>query len=129
MLFYGFKDARAELRIMIPAGIVLPVTVPQGKIDPIKKLFTRFYGWAMKSEDERKDGKGDAEEVLDERCKARGEFPDGHVDLYVRPVKVSPWFPPVRLNRLEILEGKPAMDEVHLFSQLPEEVRKLQGAD
>ncbi len=100
--------------------------MPPEKIEGVRKLFTRFYSWALLPEEGRKDGKGDVEEVLDDRCKARGEYPDGHVELCVRPIKLSPWIP-VRLSREELIHGKKTMDEVYGWLQLPEDIRNFQG--
>lgn len=124
-VLYGYKDGHAKIAVDTPV-LEVPVPVPPEKIAGIRKLFTRYYDWALKSEEERKDGKGDIEEVLDDRCKARGGYPDAHVDMSVRPIKLSPWFP-VALSREEIIRGKPAMDEVWGWLQLPEEIRMLQG--
>lgn len=126
-LFFGYKDGRAELKVTTPIGIVIPVSISITQISLIKRVFDRFYGWAKKTDEERLGGLGDAEEVLDDRCKARGEFPDGHVDLSVRPVKIAPWVS-IGLSREEVLTGKPVMDEVNLWASLPEDVREFQGA-
>lgn len=124
-VLYGFKDGHAKVCVDTPV-LEVPVPVPPEKIQGIKRLFTRFYDWALKSDEERKDGKGDVEEVLDDRCKARGEYPDGHVDLCVRPIKLSPWIP-IELSKEEVVRGKKTMDEVWGWLQLPEEIRILQG--
>jgi hypothetical protein len=125
-LFFGFKDGRGELKVKTPIAIVVPVTIPPEKIPLIKKAFDEAYPWALKSEAERKDGKGDIERVLDDRAKVVFGFPDGSVKICVRPIKLSPWIP-VTLSREELLEGKPAMDEVNMWLELPKEVRDLQG--
>ncbi len=124
-VLYGFKDGHAEVLVVTPIKD-FHVPVPVEKIEGVRKLFTRFYGWALKTDEERKDGKGDVEEVLDERCKARGEYPDGHVELCVRPISLSPWIP-VTLSKEELIHGKKTMDEVYGWLQLPEEVRNFQG--
>lgn len=131
-VLYGYKDGRAY--VCVTYGVELPhQEVPPAKIPDVRKLFSRFYGWALKSEEERKGGKGDVEEVLDDRCKVRGEYPDGHVDLCVRVAKYVPlvkievpWIP-IELSKEEVIQGKKTMDEVWGWLQLPEDVRNLQG--
>jgi len=126
-LFYGYKDGRCELKIMTPIGLSVPVTVPSEAIPTIKKVFDEAYLWDMKAEEERKDGKGDLERVIEVRAKVVYGFPDGHVVISVRPVKVAPWLS-VEITREELIEGKKAMDEVNLWNLMPVEVREMQGA-
>lgn len=131
-VLYGFKDAHVE--VCVKVAIDLPTQqVAPAKIPPLKRTFDRFCGWALKSDAERQAGKGDVDEVLDDRCKVRGEYPDGHVDLCVRLTRYVPftkievpWIPIV-LSKEEVIGGKKTMDEVYAWHQLPEDVRNLQG--
>jgi hypothetical protein len=127
-LLFGYKDARAELRVKPPGLPTIPVKVSPERAEAIKKAFDEAFVWAMKPEEERKAGKGDIERQLDDRAKAKWGFPDGHIDLYVRPMKLAPWIP-LQIDRDELLKGKPAMDEVFAWSQLPKDVREMQGVE
>lgn len=127
-LYFGYKDARAELRVKPPGLPEIPVKITPERAEQIKKAFDEAYIWAMKSEEDRKGGKGDIERVLDDRGKARWGYPDAHIQLSVRPIKIGPWIP-LTIDRDELLKGKPAMDEVYAWSQLPKEIRDMQGVD
>lgn len=126
-VLFGFKDAHAELRVRTPIKIVVPVSLTPVHIAGIRKSFSRAYDWAMKPESERAHGKGDIEDIIDPRGKVTYGFPDAHVDISVRVVAtISPWLT-AGINREELLLGKPVMEEVDLWAQLPEDVRMLQG--
>jgi hypothetical protein len=115
---YGFKDAHAVIRVTTPVGIVIPVSVTAAQIATLKKVFEEALGWTG----------GETERQLDPRAKVRFGFPDGHVDLCVKPIVLSPWIP-LALTRDEIKSGKPVMEEVCLWAGLPQDVRSLQGVD
>lgn len=123
-IIYGYKDAHAQVRVL--SAMDIPVNITPDQIEKVKEVFDLAREWALKSEAERKSGKGDIEKVLDGRAKACWSFPDGHVSLYVRPFKISPWIP-ITISREELLEGKKIMDEVHGWAKLPQDVRTLQG--
>ncbi len=127
-LLFGYKDARAELRVKPPGMPMIPVKIPIERVEAIKKAFDEAFVWAMKPEEERKAGKGDIERQLDDRGRAKWGFPDGHIQISVRPVKLAPWIP-LEIDRDELLKGKPAMDEVYAWAQLPKDVRDMQGID
>lgn len=126
-LFYGFKDARAELRVIAPIGIVVPATVPATAIPRVKAVFDEAYEWNSKPEGEREKAKGPWDREIEVRAKVTFGFPDGHVVIAVRPIKLSPWLP-VEITREELLNGKRIMDDVYLWHQLPADVREMQGA-
>jgi hypothetical protein len=115
---YGFKDAHAEIRVTAPLGIVIPVSVTAAQITALKEVFEEALGWTG----------GETERQLDPRAKIRFGFSDGHVDLCVRLIALSPWIP-LALTREELKSGKPVMEEVCLWAKLPQEVKYLQGAD
>lgn len=123
-ILYGYKDAHAQVRVS--AGIEIPVDVLPEQIEKIKEAFDAAYEWAMKSESDRTSGKGDTEKALDPRAKAKWGYPDGHISLYVRPIKISPWIP-ISVSREELIQGKKVMDEVSGWAKLSKEVRDLQG--
>lgn len=126
-LFYGYKDARCELKVLAPIGIVVPATVPAEAIPTIKKVFDEAFEWNSKPEAGRKGGK-EIERVIEVRAKVTFGFSDGHVVISVRPAKFVPWLS-VEITREEHLQGKHIMDEVNLWAQLPEDVRQMQGAE
>ncbi len=126
-LFFGFKDGRAELKVMTPIGIVVPATIPPEAIPTIKKVFDEAYEWNTKPEAERKGGKGDKERLIEVRAKVTFGYADGHVMISVRPMKLAPWLS-VDITREELLEGKKTMDEVNLWYSMPSDVREMQGA-
>jgi hypothetical protein len=126
-LFYGFKDARAELRVIAPIGIVVPATIPPATIPKVKGYFDEAYEFGMKPEEERKKVKEPWDREVEVRAKVTFGFPDGHVLLSVRPVKISPWLSTV-ITWEELREGKKVMDKVYLWHQLPDFVREMQGA-
>src|SRR4029077_20048105 len=126
-LFFGFKDARAELKVIAPIGIVVPATVPPPRIPKIKEVFDEAYDFNSKSEEERRKAGGPWEREIEVRAKITFGFPDGHVVISVRPAKIVPWLS-VEITREEHLQGKKAMDEVFMWYQLPEDVREMQGA-
>lgn len=127
-LFFGFKDARAELKVIAPIGIVVPATVPSPRIPKIKEVFDEAYDFNSKSEEERKKAAGPWEREIEVRAKISFGFPDGHVVISVRPAKFVPWLS-VEITREEQLQGKKTMDEVFMWYQLPEDVRQMQGAE
>lgn len=124
-LFFGYKDARAELKVKTPIGVEVPATIPPGKIEAIKKAFDEAFTWAMKPAEDRSVQK-EVERVLDDRGKVTFGYPDGSIKIYVRPIKFSPWIP-VGISREELLEGKKTMDEVFQWLGLPDDIRNLQG--
>jgi hypothetical protein len=126
-LFFGFKDGRAELKVMTPIGITVPATIPPVAIPTIKKVFDEAYDFNSKSEEERKRAGGPWEREVEVRAKITFGFPDGHVVISVRPAKIVPWLS-VDITREEHLQGKKAMDEVFMWYQLPSDVREMQGA-
>lgn len=126
-LLFGFKDARAELKVMTPIGIMVPATVPPPRIPKIKEIFDEAFAFNSKSEEERKKAGGPWEREVEVRAKITFGFPDGHVVISVRPAKIVPWLS-AEITRAEHLEGKKAMDEVFMWYQLPEDVREMQGA-
>lgn len=126
-LFFGFKDARAELKVIAPIGITVPATVPPDRIPKIKEVFTEAYDFNSKPEEERKKAGGPWEREIEVRAKITFGFPDGHVVISVRPAKFVPWLS-VEITREELLEGKKVMDEVYLWYLLPVDVREMQGA-
>lgn len=124
-LLFGYKDARAELKVKTPIGVEVPATIPAEKIEAIKRAFDEAFVWAMKPVEERTTPK-ETERILDDRGKVAFGYPDGSVKIYVRPIKFSPWIP-VGISREELLEGKKTMDEVFQWFGLPSDVRDLQG--
>jgi len=125
-LFYGFKDARAELRVIAPIGIVVPATVPPAAIPKVKGFFDEAYEFGMKTEEERKNTKEPWDREVEVRAKVTMGFPDGHVVLSVRPIKLSPWLS-AEITWQELREGKKVMEKVKLWYDLPEHVREMQG--
>jgi hypothetical protein len=125
-VLFGYRDGHAKLEVQAPAGITVPVTLTAVEIEKIKKAFDQAHAWAMKSGDDRKTGKGDQEQILDPRGKVTFGFPDGHVVIAVRVVKMSPWIP-LEISRDELLQGKKVMDEVSQWANLPQEVRQMQS--
>jgi hypothetical protein len=126
-MLFGYRDARARLEVQAPIGIEIPVTFTKEEVLKIKGAFDEAYAWAMKPEEERKQGKGDQIRVLDPRGKVTFGFPDGHAVISVRVVaKITPWIG-LDLSRDEIIEGKMPMDEVYQWTLLPLEVREAQG--
>jgi hypothetical protein len=124
-VLYGFKDARVEIKVKVGAEITVPISAE--KVELIKKAFDAAYLWALKPEDERKAGTGEFKQELDSRGRAKWGFPDGRVELQVRPLKFGPWLPPFSITQAELKTGKPVIDQAYEWSKLPEEVRGLQG--
>jgi len=125
-VLFGFKDARAELRVMTPLKIEFPVTVPPDKVPPIKEAFDAAHAVAILSEEERAKVK-ETERVIEDRAKVLFGFPDGSGRICIRPFKLAPWIP-IMIHREELIDGKKIMDEVLQWYHLPEEVRNLHGA-
>ena len=127
-LFFGYKDARCELKVIAPIGITVPATVPAPRIPKIKEIFDEAYQFNSKPEEDRKKAGGPWEREVEVRAKIAFGFPDGHVVISVRPAKIVPWLS-VEITRDEHLQGKKAMDEVFMWYQLPADVREMQGAE
>jgi hypothetical protein len=125
-VLFGWKDAHAEIKVKPPVGPEVTVPVSPDQVERVKKLFDEAYLWAMKPEEERKAGVGAREVELEARARGRWEFPDGHIELRIRPIRLSPWIP-IKIDQVELVAGKPVMDEVYAWKCLPEEVRTLQG--
>lgn len=115
-IFYGYKDGRAELKAIAPIGITVPVTFTIDRILKFKEAFDEAYDY---------DGP-EIEREFDPRAKVKYGFSDRRIDIYVRPVPFGPWFS-VTVTREEIEEGRPIIKEVYDWTQLPEEVREMQG--
>lgn len=126
-MLYGFKDARVEIKVK-SLGTEITVQIQAPKVELIKKAFDEAYIWGQKPEADRKAGTGDGRQELDSRGRAKWGFPDGHVEIQVRPFKVGPWVPPFSITLDELIAGKPVIDEAYKWGALPAEVRDLQGA-
>lgn len=132
-LLFGFKDARAELKVKALKAVPITIKVDAARIKVVKEAFDAAYGHAMARDADRKVGKGaEAETIvdrqLDERARAKWGFADCRIELSVRMTKFLPWIP-MTITKEELLTGKPAMDEVWAWAQLPEDVRETQGVD
>lgn len=125
-IFFGYKDGRAELKVMTPLKVEIPATIPPGKVGAIKAAFDAAYEVAVKPESERA-GIKEAERPIDDRAKVSFGYPDGSGKIYIRLIKLSPWIP-IGITREELLEAKKTVDEIFRWFELPEEVRNLQGA-
>lgn len=126
-VLFGYRDGHARLEVLAPIGIVVPVNLSVDEIGKINTAFNEAYTYAMKPESERKGGKGDQERVLDPRGKVTFGFEDAHAVISVRIVAtITPWIP-LDITREEIVQGKPHMNEVHQWAQLPQEVREMQS--
>lgn len=124
-IFFGFKDGRAELRVMTPLKVEIPATVPPGKVGAIKAAFDAAYMVAMMPEEGRAKVK-EEERVIDDRAKVAFGYPDGSGKICIRPIKLSPWIP-ISISREELLEAKKTVDEIVQWFEMPEEIRNLQG--
>lgn len=124
-VFFGFKDARAELRVMTPLKVEIPATIPPDKVGAVKAAFDAAYVVAMMPEAERTRVK-EEERAIDDRAKVAFGYPDGSGKICIRPIKLSPWIP-ITISREELLEAKKTVDEIFQWFGLPEEVRNLQG--
>ena len=124
-VFFGYKDGRAELKVLAPLGVEIPATVPPAKIGAIKSAFDAAHVVAVKTDAERV-GVREEERLIDDRAKVTFGYPDGSGKIYVRPIKLSPWIP-IGITREELLEAKKTVDEIVQWYELPKEVRDLQG--
>jgi hypothetical protein len=124
-VFFGFKDARAELKVMTPLKVEVPATIPAEKVAAVKKAFDAAYGVAMLPESDRAKVK-EEERVIDDRAKVVFGYPDGGGKICVRPIRLSPWIP-IGISREELLDAKKTVDEIFQWLELPEEIRNLQG--
>lgn len=125
-VFFGYKDARAELKVMTPLKVEVPATIPAEKVGAIKAAFDAAYKVAMLPDADRVKIK-EEERVIDDRAKVAFGFPDGSGKICIRPIRLSPWIP-ITITRDELLEAKKTVDEIFQWFELPEEVRSLQGA-
>jgi hypothetical protein len=132
-LLFGFKDARAELRIRLIKAVPVTVRVDHTRIKVVREAFDAAYAHATARDADQKEAKEAPKEVvvdrqLDERAKARWGFADCRIELSVRMTKFLPWIPMI-ITKEELLIGKPAMDEVWAWAQLPVDVREAQGLE
>lgn len=128
-LLFGFKDARAELKVKALKAVPVTVRVDHTRIKVVKEAFDAAYSHAMARDADQKEAKETVvDRQLDERAKARWGFADCRIELSVRMTKFLPWIPMI-ITKEELLIGKPAMDEVWAWAQLPEDVREAQGLE
>ncbi len=128
-VLYGWKDAHALVRAWIPPnspiGIWYPVEIPADAIARFKSHFDDAYEFGMKPEAERALFKSPVQFEARSDCRGRWGYPDGHVELDVKRLLV--WFT-LEFPFEEFKLAKAAMDEAHMWQQLPAHVREMQGA-
>lgn len=123
---YGFKDARALVRVRLPIPLRpwYPVSIKAAEIVRFKEPFTKAFHFGLKPDDERKKEKKPTEFQAREDCRGRYGYPDAHVELEVKRLAwIKLEFP---FDEFKLANA--AMDDAHAWAQLPEHVRELQGA-
>jgi hypothetical protein len=122
-ILFGFKDAHAVVYARLPIiRIWYPQNIPADAILGYKKVFDDAYTYGLKPPEER-TLKDPVEIEIRSDCRCRWGFPDAHVELGVWRLK---WFW-INFPFEEFILAKKAMDEVHMWAELPDNVRALQG--
>lgn len=131
-LSYGYKDAHgvAHVRLPVPFRPWYSQEIPKEAILRLKPSFDLAFDFGQKPEAERAAflAKDSARYPIQfearEDCRGRWGYPDAHVELDFR--KLGVWFTlPFPFEEFRL--AKAAMDEIHLWASLPQEVRDLQG--
>lgn len=123
-VYFGYKDGHAHVRVRTPVGIWYPVDIPADAILKFKQNFDRAHTYGLRPEAERTMEKPEEFEARYD-CRGRWGYKDAHVELGVRQLV---WFW-ISFPFDEFILAKKAMDEAHLWAELPEHVREIQGAD
>lgn len=125
VVLFGWKDAHAVVRVRLPIPFKpwYPVEIPKDAILKFKTNFKDAFDYGMKPESER-TLKEPVEFEARSDCRGRYGYRDAHVEL---GVKRGIW---IWLNFPfeEFKLAKAAMDEAHLWAEMPAEIRELQGA-
>jgi hypothetical protein len=124
-ILFGYQDGHALVKARTPIGVWYSVDVPAEAILKFKENFDQAYTYGMKPEGER-TMKEHIEFEARYDCRGRWGYRDGHVELGVREMLIWFW---ITFPFEEFLLAKKAMDEAHLWAELPEDVRKMQGAE
>lgn len=127
MIYFGYKDGHAEVKVRIPIYIPLigewyRQQVPMDAIEQFKINFDDAFEYGRKPPHERKREEPVEFEARSD-CRGRWGYDDGHVELGVWKLKW--WWIDFPFD--EFLLAKKAMDEAHVWAQLPDHVREMQG--
>jgi hypothetical protein len=126
IVLYGWKDAHAVVRVRLPIPLKpwYSVEIPADAILKFKSNFEEAYTYGQRPAAERIMEKPLEFEARHD-CRGRWGYPDGHVALGVWRLI---WFW-LDFPFDEFVLAKKAMDEAYMWAQMPEDVRKLQGAE
>lgn len=123
-ILYGFKDAHAVVKVRLPViRTWYHVQIPSEAIAKFKRNFDDAYEYGMRPESERTLMEPVQFEARDD-CRGRWGYKNAHVELDAWRVF---WFT-LNFTFEEFKLAKAAMDEAHMWAQLPADVRQMQGA-
>lgn len=122
-VLYGFKDAHAVVRVRLPVVRTwYSVEIPAESIVKFKTNFDDAHTYGLRPEAERTMKEPVQFEARSD-CRGRWGYKDAHVEMDVWRLV---WFK-LDFPFEEFKLAKAAMDEAHLWAQLPAEVREMQG--
>lgn len=124
---YGYKNARALVRVRLPIPFRpwYSVEIPADSIVRFKRNFDDAHEFGLRPESERAKMENPAQFEAREDCRGRWGYQDAHVELDVkRGIWITLTFP---FDEFKL--AKAAMDEAHMWAQLPADVREMQGVE
>lgn len=125
-ILYGFKDGHAVVRVRLPVPFRpwYSVKIPADAIVRFKTNFDDAHDFGVKPEKERILVKVPVQFQARDDCRGRWGYQDAHVELDVKRLLV--WIT-LQFPFDEFKLAKAAMDEAHLWAELPSHVREMQG--